>query len=85
MIWRSFSMLDMRDTPPSARMSAGTLSSAMTEVAPASSAILAWSAVTTSHDDAALEHFGEAGLEAQGASLAILYLAHSAISFRAVP
>ena len=48
MIWRSFSTLDMRDTPPSARMSAGTLSSAMTEVAPASSAILAWSAVTTS-------------------------------------
>src|SRR4051812_19331432 len=39
---------DMRDTPPSRRMSAGTRSSAMTAQAPASSAILAWSAVTTS-------------------------------------
>ena len=38
----------MRATPPWARMSAGTRSSAMTATAPASSAILAWSAVTTS-------------------------------------
>src|SRR3954471_24775601 len=38
----------MRDTPPSARMSAGTRSSAITATAPASSAILACSAVTTS-------------------------------------
>src|SRR3978361_977932 len=37
----------MRDTPPWARMSAGTRSSAMTATAPASSAILACSAVTT--------------------------------------
>src|SRR3954449_7641124 len=39
---------DMRATPPSLRMSAGTRSSAMTAAAPASSAILASSAVTTS-------------------------------------
>src|SRR5690348_14679989 len=38
----------MRDTPPWARMSAGTRSRAMTATAPASSAILACSAVTTS-------------------------------------
>ena len=38
----------IRDTPPSARMSAGTRSSAITATAPASSAILACSAVTTS-------------------------------------
>ena len=39
---------DMRATPPALRMSAGTRSSAMTATAPASSAIFAWSAVTTS-------------------------------------
>ncbi len=38
----------IRETPPSARMSAGTRSSAITATAPASSAILAWSGVTTS-------------------------------------
>lgn len=38
----------MRETPPWARMSAGTRSSAMTATAPASSAILACSGVTTS-------------------------------------
>src|SRR5881392_734588 len=38
----------MRATPPSARMSAGTRSSAMTATAPASSAIRACSAVVTS-------------------------------------
>ena len=38
----------IRDTPPSARMSAGTRSSAITATAPASSAIFACSAVTTS-------------------------------------
>ena len=38
----------MRATPPSRRMSAGTRSSAITATAPASSAILAWSASTTS-------------------------------------
>ncbi len=38
----------MRDTPPWARMSAGTRSSAMTATAPASSAIFACSGVTTS-------------------------------------
>ena len=46
-LWMS-SGSDMRATPPSRRMSAGTRSSAMTATAPASSAILAWSAVTTS-------------------------------------
>src|SRR5882757_4511241 len=39
---------DMRETPPCARMSAGTRSSAITATAPASSAIRACSAVTTS-------------------------------------
>lgn len=38
----------MRDTPPCARMSAGTRSRAMTATAPASSAIFACSGVTTS-------------------------------------
>ena len=38
----------MRATPPCARMSAGTRSSAITAHAPASSAILACSGVTTS-------------------------------------
>src|SRR3954452_9319437 len=38
---------DMRATPPWARMSAGTRSSAITETAPASSAIFACSASTT--------------------------------------
>src|SRR6266542_2518637 len=38
----------MRATPPSALMSAGTRSSAMTAHAPASSAIRAWSALVTS-------------------------------------
>src|SRR5688572_1360467 len=38
----------IRATPPAARMSAGTRSSAMTAHAPADSAIRAWSAVTTS-------------------------------------
>src|SRR3954468_14887991 len=48
--WMAWIMLgsDMRATPPSRRMSAGTRSSAMTETAPAASAILAWSGVTTS-------------------------------------
>ena len=39
---------DMRATPPAFRMSAGTRSSAITATAPASSAILACSPVTTS-------------------------------------
>ncbi|CAM5230127.1 hypothetical protein SVIOM74S_07044 [Streptomyces violarus] len=39
---------DMRATPPSLRMSAGTRSRAMTATAPASSAIFACSGVTTS-------------------------------------
>src|SRR3954463_3121988 len=39
---------DMRATPPSLRMSEGTRSSAMTAAAPADSAILACSGVTTS-------------------------------------
>src|SRR5438309_3051523 len=39
---------DIRATPPSRRMSAGTRSSAITAHAPASSAILAWPASTTS-------------------------------------
>ena len=38
----------IRATPPAARMSAGTRSRAITATAPASSAIFAWSGVTTS-------------------------------------
>src|SRR5437764_2366017 len=48
MISATFDGSAIRATPPSARMSAGTRSSAMTATAPASSAILAWSAVVTS-------------------------------------
>src|SRR3990172_911119 len=48
MIFRISSGSLIRATPPWARMSAGTRSSAITAHAPASSAILAWSAVTTS-------------------------------------
>ena len=48
MMRRMTSGSDMRATPPAARMSAGTRSSAMTAQAPASSAILACSGVTTS-------------------------------------
>ena len=48
MIWWTSSGSLMRATPPWDRMSAGTRSRAMTATAPASSAILAWSAVTTS-------------------------------------
>src|SRR5690242_686747 len=47
-ISRIFSGSDMRATPPCTRMSAGTRSSAITATAPASSAIFAWSASTTS-------------------------------------
>ena len=47
-ISRIFETGDMRATPPSRRMSAGTRSSAMTAAAPASSAIFACSASTTS-------------------------------------
>src|SRR3954462_13797978 len=48
MILSIMSGSDMRDTPPWARMSAGTRSSAITATAPASSAIFACSGVTTS-------------------------------------
>ena len=47
-ISRIFETGDMRATPPSRRMSAGTRSSAMTAAAPARSAIFACSALTTS-------------------------------------
>src|SRR5215472_12049783 len=47
-IWRIIPGSDMRATPPSRRMSAGTRSSAITAHAPASSAIFACSASTTS-------------------------------------
>ena len=48
MIASMISMLAMRATPPSLRMSDGTRSSAITAEAPASSAILACSALVTS-------------------------------------
>src|SRR5919106_2713585 len=47
-ISRILSGSDIRATPPWTRMSAGTRSSAITATAPASSAIRAWSASTTS-------------------------------------
>ncbi len=47
-ISRIFETGDIRATPPSRRMSAGTRSSAITAAAPASSAIFACSALTTS-------------------------------------
>src|SRR5689334_2370208 len=47
-ISRMISGSDMRATPPSARMSAGTRSSAITATAPDASAIFACSALTTS-------------------------------------
>ena len=56
----------MRATPPAARMSAGTRSSAMTATAPASSAILRLLGGDDVHDDAALEHLGEALLGGPG-------------------
>ncbi len=64
--WMSLIMSgsDMRATPPSRRMSAGTRSSAITAQAPASSAIFACSAFDDVHDHAALEHLGEAALDA---------------------
>ena len=55
----------MRATPPSARMSAGTRSSAITAQAPASSAILRLVGVGDVHDHAALEHLGEPALDAE--------------------
>src|SRR5689334_24658959 len=48
MTWSIMSGSLIRATPPWARMSAGTRSSAITATAPASSAIFAWSGVTTS-------------------------------------
>jgi hypothetical protein len=47
-ISRILSTADIRATPPCLRMSEGTRSSAITETAPASSAILACSALVTS-------------------------------------
>ena len=61
---------DMRATPPSTRMSAGTRSSAMTATAPASSAILGLLGGDDVHDDAALEHLGQPPLDAIGPTLA---------------
>ena len=52
--------LAMRATPPSARIMAGTRSSAMTAVAPACSAMIGLLDVHHVHDDAALEHLGQA-------------------------
>ena len=56
----------IRATPPWARMSAGTRSSAITATAPASSAIFAWSARDHVHDHPALEHLGHAALDPRG-------------------
>lgn len=83
---------DMRATPPSTRMSAGTLSSAMTAAAPASSAMRACERARASatavcweeqlgaadllgvhdvHDDSALQHAGQAGLDLEVVGLAV--------------
>ena len=63
---------DMRATPPSRRMSAGTRSSAITAAAPASSATFACSGVDDVHDHAALEHLGQAVLTRNVASSRIV-------------
>ena len=60
----------MRATPPSARICAGTRSRAMTATAPAFSAISACSAFDDVHDDAALQHLGQADLQAQSVVVA---------------
>ena len=65
MIFSIISGSDIRATPPSRRMSAGTRSRAITATAPASSAIRAWVCVGDVHDDAALEHLGQSGLQSQ--------------------
>ncbi len=65
MISRIFLGEAMRATPPSARICAGTRSRAMTATAPARSAMVGLLGVGDVHDDAALEHFGEAGFEAK--------------------
>ena len=62
--------LAMRATPPCARMSAGTRSSAITAQAPASSAILRLLGVGDVHDHAALEHLGQAALDPESRFLA---------------
>ena len=51
---------DMRATPPSARMSAGTRSSAITAAAPEASATPRLLGVDDVHDHAALEHLRQA-------------------------
>ena len=59
----------MRDTPPWARMSAGTRSSAMTATAPGVLGDLRLLGRDDVHDHAALEHLGHAALDARGADL----------------
>ena len=63
----------MRATPPSARMSAGMRSSAITAQAPASSAMRGLLGGRDVHDDAALQHLGEPRLDAHrpGAPVAL--------------
>ena len=53
----------MRATPPSTRMSAGTRSSAMTAHGSGVLGDLGLLGVDDVHDDAALEHLGEAALD----------------------
>ena len=65
MISSIFSIAAMRATPPSARMSAGTRSSAITAAAPGVLGDLRLGGVGDVHDDAALEHLGEADLDAK--------------------
>src|SRR3954464_7087853 len=76
---RIMSGSDMRATPPSRRMSAGTRSSAITAHAPASSAIFACPGlfrdlrllgVDHVHDHAALQHLGQAALHPHRPDLA---------------
>ena len=55
----------MRATPPSRRMSAGTRSSAITAAGPGVLGDLRLLGVDDVHDDAALEHLGQAGLDAE--------------------
>ena len=71
--------LAMRATPPSARIIAGTRSSAMTESRTRLFGDAGLLDVHHVHDDAALQHLGEADLQAQTSSsntLVFILLGH---------
>ena len=67
--------LAMRATPPSARIMAGTRSSAMTAIAPACFGNARLLDVHDVHDDAALEHLGQADLQPETVFAALCLVA----------